>query len=257
MLEAVRRFVKMLEGAAKVPSEFAAAGVTQDGFERIKAEVLAAYHDAPRIAVIGETGVGKSTTINALFNAGQEVSHVRACTQIESEIVVRDGALRVYDMPGLGEDVERDREHVETYRRVLPGCDAAVWILKADARAIAQVQRCLADLIEARALDPRRLVIGINQVDLLQPGAWRRRYNMPDREQEASIAARAKDVREKLARVVDLPAERVVWYSALKAYRLAELLHGLEQACDRSRMWLIQDRANFLDFDALAELSDE
>lgn len=256
MLKEVRRFVKLLERSVKVPRQFAAAGISQEGFETIKNEILAAYRDAPRIAVIGETGVGKSTTLNALFNAGQEVSHTRACTQIETELRVKEGALRVFDMPGLGEDIERDRVHIETYRRVLPGCDVALWIVKADARAIAHVQRCLRDLVDAKALDSRRLVIGINQVDLLQPGTWKRRYNMPDSEQETSILARVADVREKISKVVDLPEDRIVWYSALKSYRLGELLHGLERACDRSRMWLIQDRAHFLDFDDLAEVSN-
>jgi predicted GTPase len=63
----------------------------------------------PRIAVIGETGVGKSTTLNVLFNAGLEVSHTTACTQleIEKEVEVRGGLLRIVDLPGLG---RRDRK---------------------------------------------------------------------------------------------------------------------------------------------------
>lgn len=257
MLEPVRRFIRLLEGAATVPQELARGGFTQESFEALKDKVLTAYRTPPRIAVLGETGVGKSSTVNALFNAGQEVSHTRACTQFESEITVKGGALRIVDMPGLGEDVERDKAHVDAYRRVLPQCDVALWVVKADARAMSNVQRSLRELIDAGALEPRRLVVGINQVDLVQPGSWQREYNMPDREQEATIAARAADVREKLARVVEVPEDRVVWYSATRAYRLPELLHGMEQACDRSRVWLIQDRADFINFEELAEVRDE
>lgn len=257
MLGPIRRFIRLLEQATGVPEEFARAGVTPEAFDTLRAKVLAACRDPPRIAVIGETGVGKSSTINALFNAGREVSHTRACTQIETELLVKDGALRVVDMPGLGEDLERDEAHVDTYRRVLPECDVALWILKADVRAIAGVQRSLRDLVAAGSLDPRRLVIGINQVDLAQPGSWKRRYNMPDPEQEATIVARTRDVHEKLSRIAELPEDRVVWYSATRAYRLPELLHGIEQACDRSRAWLIQERANFINFEDLAEVRDE
>jgi len=37
--------------------------------------------EPPKIALIGFTGVGKSSTINALFNAGREISDVKACTK--------------------------------------------------------------------------------------------------------------------------------------------------------------------------------
>ena len=42
--------------------------------------------EPPKIALIGFTGVGKSSTINALFNAGREISDVKACTKEEAEI---------------------------------------------------------------------------------------------------------------------------------------------------------------------------
>jgi predicted GTPase len=159
-------------------------------------------------------------------------------------------------MPGLGEDIEKDAEHHVTYQRVLPGCDVALWILKADARPITHVQRSLLELTARGALEPRRLVVGMNQVDLVQPGEWRRDLNLPSEEQEETIQARLADVHDKLARVVELPRERVVAYSALRAYRLDQLVKGIELACDRSRSWLIEDRANFLDFHTLAEDDD-
>ncbi len=68
--------------------------------------------------------MGKSSTINTLFSTNLPVSHVEACTQIESEVSF-DGALLkpgarsiiVYDMPGLGEDLDADKKHKETYAR--------------------------------------------------------------------------------------------------------------------------------------------
>jgi predicted GTPase len=74
---------------------------------------------APRIALIGEAGVGKSSTLNALFGAGQSVGHRTAETQIEAEIQVKidtmegsKGALIVYDMPGLGESQANQQRHL-------------------------------------------------------------------------------------------------------------------------------------------------
>lgn len=256
MLEPVRRFMQMIEGALRPPPEFARAGIDEETYSRMRERALAAYRDPPRIALIGETGVGKSSTINGLFNSGCEVSHRLACTQHEQELTVKEGKLRVFDMPGLGEDIDRDAEHMETYRRVLPECDVALWIVKADSRAITNVQQALKDLVDHGTLDPRRLVIGINQIDLLQPGTWSRRYNVPGKEQRETIRARTEDVREKIGRIVQIPAVRVVPYSAMKQYHLRELLEGIEAACDRSRSWVIQDIASCANFQDLAEVGD-
>jgi len=257
VLKQIHDFVDMLASSTGIPRAFEQAGFTHSDFEQFRARVLTGFRSPPRIAVIGETGVGKSTTLNALFNAGQEISHTRACTQVETELSVDSGKLRVFDMPGLGEDIDRDVQHLETYRRVLPDCDVTIWILKADNRAISGVQRSLGELVEGGNLEPRRLVVAINQIDLLQPGAWKSEFNMPDPEQELTIAARLADIREKVNRVVPVPDDRIVAYSALKAYGLPDLLAGIQAAADRSRMWLIQDRANFLSFDVLAEVGDE
>ena len=51
--------------------------IPQEDFDRIIADInlQIAKEPPPRVAVIGETGVGKSSTLNALFNAGQAISH--------------------------------------------------------------------------------------------------------------------------------------------------------------------------------------
>src|SRR4051812_30259337 len=65
---------------------------------------------APRIAIIGETGVGKSSTLNSLFKAGAPIDDIRPCTSETSEYAAvtemngTHGPIRVFDLPGLGQD---------------------------------------------------------------------------------------------------------------------------------------------------------
>jgi len=212
----------------------------------------------PRFAFIGETGVGKSSTLNALFNAGLGVSHTEACTQevrgIEisfDEVEGANGALIAYDMPGLGESQLKQREHIELYERVLKDVDVALWILDAQNRAIASVQRYLET--ELKAIDPRlldRMVIALNKIELVYPGesAWHPLANLPSEEQEENINGRIKDVKRRIREVLPRWKGKVIGYSAHKRYNLPHLFDAMMDAVPNKRKWVVASRKALADF---------
>lgn len=252
-LENFRRFLAVEE----VPRELSEQGVTAEVLKAVQKQVEEEAAKPPRIALLGETGVGKSSTINSLFNEGLEVSHTKACTKIETEVIGKAGEkIVIVDLPGVGEDLEADEEHFSTYARVLPGVDIALWIIKADNRAMTNVQRAIQRLVEDKALDPKRLVVAINQVDTVQPGAWDEVINQPSVEQEVTIEARRKDIVSKIRRIVPLADAHVVAYSATKFYNLELLVHAMVKACEKRRGWLLSERAACADFNALVREDD-
>jgi len=94
----------------------------------------------PKVAVIGKSGVGKTTTINNLFNAKLKTSPTTVGTnqaQIKEFTLATGGTLTVIDLPGYGRSEAEDREYDKIYRQIIPSCDLVFLVIQADTRDIA------------------------------------------------------------------------------------------------------------------------
>jgi uncharacterized protein len=235
--------------------------VSNDHYEAIYRQIEEKIDNEPppRFAFIGETGVGKSSTLNALFNAGCEVSHTESCTQNAKGIEIpfdsfegANGSLIVYDMPGLGESRNRQIEHIALYESILKEkVDVALWVLDAQNRAIASVQEYLE--AEINNINPKLLkhmVFALNKVDLVYPGesAWHPLANIPSEEQEENINGRIKDVKKKILEVIPYWRGTVVGYSSSKRYNLPQLFSAMLDAVPQKRQWVVASRKALADF---------
>lgn len=222
-----------------------------------------AYEDAkkevPKIAIIGQTGVGKSSTLNALFGTHLDVHDVRPSTKVPVELQFRyestqgtKGELSFFDMPGVGESIRKDKEHVKTYQKILRQCDLAIWVITAESRSMAFDERFIKDFIDNEHTQlASRLVIAINKVDIIAPTDWNNRLNIPSTAQERNIQDRILYVQETLGHVCPgLNKDRIVAYSAKHNYRLIELFDAMVRAISIDRAWVlneIKDIASYLD----------
>lgn len=91
----------------------------------------------PKVAVIGKAGVGKTTTINNLFNAEMKTSPTTVGT-VEAEVkeftLSTGGTLTVVDLPGYGRSQGEDREYEKIYQELIPSCDLVFLVLQGDTR---------------------------------------------------------------------------------------------------------------------------
>lgn len=209
------------------------------GADKLKElEALIAKEKAipPKVAVIGKAGVGKTTTINNVFNAQFHTSHTVAGTkkaQQEDFTLSGGGVLTVFDMPGLGEDIDEDKKYIQIYKDILPKVDVVLYVLQANARDFSADQDILKNVISNSVKDlKKRIVVGLNQVDKIGPGNWDQFLNYPSKEQEISIKRKCEDITSKLASYTGISKDRIVYYSAAKRYRLHDLLLALIKAAD-------------------------
>ena len=229
-----------------------------------RAAILQGYEDAlgseapPRLVLIGEAGVGKSTTVNALFNAGQEVGHSKATTDRAWTIPVREvsgsnGTLEVVDMPGLGDDVANYRPYLDLYGEILPTADAVVWIHPAEDRMMHLVQQALADLFGPRPELVGRLVFGLNKADEIGPHDWNTRANLPSELQRAALREREAEFTASITRVLPAWRGRAVSYAARQFYNLTALFKEMMYAVPEERRWVLEQRMDLADFTALVD----
>ena len=200
----------------------------------------------PRIALVGSSGVGKTTTFNAMLNRGN--AHL--------EKISSRGSL-----PGNESYTALSPQHnnlgrLETFvSEITPGPDfrgvpgvfnVVIWILDANVGVTPELSAYLSTATEAEL---GRLVIGINKIDEL-PGGWLDDDNYPSPDQVHEInrmfTSVAADVKHALPDSLrptfpifgasDLEDEesptKVVAYTATRWLRVLDLWRSMTHAAD-------------------------
>ncbi len=133
-----------------------------------------------QVAVMGQTGVGKSSLINALFETNLPTDPVRPCTKKLQRVEVcndEGDTLRFYDLPGIGESRIADEAYFQIYLSTLRKADVVLWVLHADNRSITFDVNSLNQLVEMCPADERNQIINkitfvLSKADLIAPVPW-------------------------------------------------------------------------------------
>jgi GTPase SAR1 family protein len=132
------------------------------------------------VSIMGQTGVGKSSLLNALFHTNLKTDPVRPCTKEIEPITIRDPGGRTLifnDLPGIGESERADAAYLVIYRKCLLDSDVVLWAMYADNRSTTFDKHALEQLIGG--LDPKeqsllmsRITFVLTKADVLSPPPW-------------------------------------------------------------------------------------
>jgi len=202
---------------------------------------LAAWlDDWPNVCILGQTGRGKSSTINRLFGFKvAEISHHEACTKTVSDyrlvtgnFLGRPTGVVMWDAPGYGDDhlMSWDK-YVKLYRRLAKKCDVVVFMLDND-RHLSLDSKMFRRLRKRVPELELKLVIALNKADLFHPCDWNEAAGTPSEAMRRTIEHRAA----KAAVELELSdADRVVPISALKSWNVYALLNAMVEAAGESK----------------------
>ena len=240
---------------------FRKASVTKADYENVMNKLNEEITGRPfRVAVIGQSGVGKSSTLNHVFGLNLPTSDIEEGTTevIEKIFPMRDGFdLSIFDMPGLLQSRKKDAEYMNMYKEILPKCDVIVYIIKANTRNIGDDCKILKEMIlpicNSNAIMDN-LIIAVNKVDIIGESyaiddpdyMWDSINNQPTTKLVECIRKKREDIYTKF---IDenlvllnsdnaLKPEQVVFYSATYDYNLKDVLMAITNAGKRGFIYM-------------------
>lgn len=167
-----------------------------DNIKKEVAQEIDKVHKKPFIiSIMGQTGIGKTSLLIALFNKANidkkidsnQVNHVRPATRKPETYSIKGEnghILEVHDLPGIGESNDADINHLDVYRQNFQNSDIVLWALQADNRSMTFDVQALASLLgklDAPLQEQlvSKMVFVLTKVDTLLPSPWYMAYNKP------------------------------------------------------------------------------
>lgn len=191
------------------------------------------------VLVVGATGTGKSSTINALMNSN--VAKVGEGVEPETQMISSHSLhkyLRFHDSAGLGDGLEADKRHSKAIiEKLCQPCtvneqqygfiDLVLVILDGGSRDLGTAMQLLEHVV-MKNISADRVVVAINQADVAMKGRhWQHQLKQPDLQLAQFLDQKAHSVQQRLRDSAGKTVALPICYSAYHGYHLELLMDAL------------------------------
>lgn len=179
------------------------------------------------ILITGATGSGKSSTINALFDAEKAVVGVGVDPETMNIARYDLNNIVIFDTPGLGDGKEKDLCHArliteKLHERDQNGdmlIDLVLVILEGASRDMGTSYQLINEVIIPALGDEasKRLLVAINQADVAMKGRfWNYEKNMPEQELVCFLNEKVESVRRRVREATNIDIEPIYYAAGYK-----------------------------------------
>ncbi len=215
------------------------------------------------LMLVGATGSGKSSTVNAIFD--MEVAKVGTDVDPETDEITKYELdnLIIWDTPGLGDGKENDERITRSIVKKLSELDSdgkslidlAIVILDASSKDLGTsyevINEILIPCLGEEAKD--RILIAINQCDMAMKGHhWDEENNAPDFILTDYLEKKTASVQARIKEATELDIEPIYYCAGYKEdgedqrkpYNLTKLLYYIVKAVPKEKRLALADNIN-------------